>query len=804
MKNYKKGLLTLTILSAMSLMAADDKTIYVNTFDDEDGENTSKCSLREAVTAASLHKAYGGCSAGQAYATVTNVIQLEGGEYKLNKELQPNSSMVIQGKSPTDYSRTDVLTNAYPAIVELKTTISGQGKVRIINTTNLNKPSITLNNIVLKEGFSSTMGGALYMGGGTTLNNVSILNSKAQVGGAIYLNDVNSSLTIARGNYQSNDAVQGSVLAMTCNDNLIYTARTITISAASFLNNGSSNSVSTFGFCGQPTVNLTANTITKNIANSNSGSILQFSSITPQGKGYLSASSSLVLLSNTIVKNTAWSAFLYDSFGVKALSNNILAYNGAGKSCRYADGDVTEVKTTNLGLNNNALILAVGDDQCDLPAETVKAIKESTIDLSGIDFTTVLSTLQEPSEYTAFMSMYFPIDNATKTDLVDIGSLGCSIQDQRGIARVSSTNSTGEGESSNTCDVGATEVLRLTAGNVGTLNQSKITLLNSYQREYDTFKALIDNPQTNPEFLAYYKLQLALYDNWKTIIKDEPHYRTIFVDPFVSNTPDEHVLPNGGREIKHLNVDNYDVTVKALGVGKLNSQNQFEGNLDDHLKCEWNPSLKQIVMYRLDDRITPSGDTEFCSYTLTLKNSNPIKASSAYILSNFANIAPIATDASYTIQHGGSQSVDINLLDYANDDGDGSTLELVNNPNKSKVYLNEKGEELAIRIGKLPDPISITAERTGPCPGSDLKSTCYGGKLHIQIKNTLDPFNYKFTYFVYDANGLVSNEATVYLNNSEMKPDGVRKSGGGSMGWLSLFGIAGLFGYRKYQSQKSA
>ena len=36
MKNYKKGLLTLAILSAMPLMAAVDRNIYVTTFEDED------------------------------------------------------------------------------------------------------------------------------------------------------------------------------------------------------------------------------------------------------------------------------------------------------------------------------------------------------------------------------------------------------------------------------------------------------------------------------------------------------------------------------------------------------------------------------------------------------------------------------------------------------------------------------------------------------------------------------------------------------------------------------------------------
>ena len=37
----------------MSLMAAEDTTILVTTFNDEDGENPSQCSLREAITAAS-------------------------------------------------------------------------------------------------------------------------------------------------------------------------------------------------------------------------------------------------------------------------------------------------------------------------------------------------------------------------------------------------------------------------------------------------------------------------------------------------------------------------------------------------------------------------------------------------------------------------------------------------------------------------------------------------------------------------------------------------------------------------------
>ncbi|MGE8562736.1 MAG: CSLREA domain-containing protein, partial [Acinetobacter bohemicus] len=49
MKSYKKGFLCSIILSAMSLMAAEEKTIYVNTFADENGDNLNNCSLREAI-----------------------------------------------------------------------------------------------------------------------------------------------------------------------------------------------------------------------------------------------------------------------------------------------------------------------------------------------------------------------------------------------------------------------------------------------------------------------------------------------------------------------------------------------------------------------------------------------------------------------------------------------------------------------------------------------------------------------------------------------------------------------------------
>ena len=801
MKNYKKGILALAILSTMSLMAADDKTIYVTTFDDEDGENAEKCSLREAVTAASTHKAYGGCPAGQSYASMTNVIQLEAGEYKLTRELQPNAAISIMGKLPADYSRPDTLTNTYPAITAMKTSISGQGRVRLFNTTNLDKPALTLNNLILKDGYSADLGGALYLGNSTNLNNVQILNSKAKTGGAIFLNDVNTGLTINRGVIQGNDATEGSVLAMTCNDNLVYTSRTVTINGVSIIGNGSANSLSAITFCGQPTATFTANTITNNIANAQNGRIIQFSSSTPQGTVNLSPSSALGLVSNTIVKNSAYSTLLYNSRGSKSLQYNILAYNGTGKSCRYADGNVTDVTGTRFSNMYNAVVLSAGNDQCDIAKDILDDVKATLNDVSAVSFDTVLSDLQAPTEYTGFMPMYFPKNAGTDKDFVDVGAVGCSSSpDQRGITRIPDTTAAGTDEVKNTCDLGATEVLRLTATNLTSVNTSVVDILKGYQNQYDIFKGLVENKDTKPEFLSYYTMQMNRYNNLMNHTKSDQKYRTIFIDPFAPNLPDENVKADGGREIKHLTSENYDVKVESLGTGKLGDKNQFVGTIDPALRCEWNSNLQQILMYRTDDFITASGDYEFCKYTLTMKGSNPAKSSSAYVIANFVNVAPIAKDASFTIQHGTEQKIDINLLDQMNDDGDGLVSTLSNKSTKSRYYINAAGQDLAIRITSLPDPVAVTAERSGPCPGNDKKQTCLGGKITVQIKNTLDPFDYKFGYVAYDADGLASNNATVTLKNSASTQSS--RSGGGATGWFGLLGLVGLIGLRRFSTSR--
>nr|WP_174505530.1 CSLREA domain-containing protein [Acinetobacter sp. Marseille-Q1620] len=831
MKNYKKVLLGTTAVIAMSIMAdSENAIIYVNTFADEDGENMNNCSLREAVKVASTHVAYGGCAS---VGSKVNTIQLEEGTYHLTRELEATGSFNIMGAAPYKYDEINVLTNQYPAPTPLKTTISGGGKSRILNTTIMNQPNVSFSNVILKDGYSAGRGGALYIGGALVLDNVIIENSKAAEGGAIYLSGANSTVNIGAnvldyrtsgvgGVFQGNKATKGSILAMTCADNLTSSTHAATLNYATFLDNGDANSLSTFAICGNTNVAMTNSTVTRNIVNANSGSIIQFSSSTPHGNYVLDDKSTLSLNNNTIVNNQGWSTFLYNDTGKKNLSLNILAFNGEGKSCRYANGDVSEKKTTNFPIfKNNAIRVVTKDggvNECELAKEIRENEQNKIINLpQESNYLSVLSELQEPSAYTGFMPMYFPKERAGTKDLtgtkkltlVDTGATDCSgYSDQRGISRnVSGAETDGaatDGEKSNlnTCDIGSTELLRLTATNLVGSNQDVVRLLESYQNQLDTFSPLVNNPATKPEFLPLYKSYVKQYTELLDFTKKSQHYRTFFADPLRGSLPAENVNSTQGREIKHLTLDNYTISKpEALGQGKLDDKGTFvptasSTDKDENLFCEWDENLKQILIYRTDDKITPTGTAFFCKYTITLKADSKVQ-SSAYVMAEFQNIAPYAKNASYTVQHGTDQKVEMDLLKHTNDDGDGDVSKLSTHPNKPSYYVDANGQDLAIRVDEVPDPIVITAERSGPCPDKQT-NTCLGGKISAQIKNTLDPFTYKFKYYVYDADGLVSaTPGTVTLNNTGSSKSAT--SGGGSIGIFSILGLGGLLLYRRFR-----
>jgi CSLREA domain-containing protein len=826
MKNYKKTLLTLMVVSAMPLLAATNSAtapIKVTTFNDENKED-SLCSIREALEVAKTRVSAHGCVVADIYSN-TQDIQLEAGEYTLKSELTPDSEVRIWGAAPANWNEKNVLindvANQYPAQVEIKTTIKAENS-RIFNTT-AGKNPLTLTNLILANGVAPNQGngGAIYAGANITLQSIKVLNSKATTGagGAIYLAGLAASATISKSLFEGNDATIGSVIAMACKNDNLYSERNISFTASSLIKNGSDTSLSMMEFCGLPAVMLEANTIAKNTANSTHGNLIKFSGDTKAGSEdqnnstILSSGSALALTSNTIVENKAYTTFLYDKIGIKTLLFNIIAYNSGAYSCRYLLGDASKEENVGIGAIYNAFSL-LNNGKCDLPAEVYKD-NTTNIDLTNVPMDTVLSSMAPASQYTAFLPMYYPKRitqaGADKQDLVNVsgeGTTGCSEYDQRGVARLADRVLFYQPEAKNTCDIGSVELMRLTAGDINSITNGSLSqLISDYKTQNDYFDNLVKNPN-DPEYLTYYKYRLEQYKKLVEYYdkKENLKYRAIYIDlqSFKLPLPHEVALSDESHRLDFFSPELYDIEVETIGVGST-----IEGKLnfrkDENLVCSWVPEIQQIIVYRKDDAITQDGEQALCSYTIKYKTDHTIQTK-GLIKASFTNQAPEAKDTSVTLKYQQKEIAKLNLLELANDAGDtgpgGKGPET--KPNKSDFWINEDGLELPIRLSNVPTKnLIVTADRKGKCPPPDQKETCYGGNIYIQEVNTFNPFNYSFNYQVYDNDETpkLSNLATVNVISTATTSDDTRpaKSGGGSMGIFSALGLFGLLAYRRYK-----
>ena len=812
-KTFNKSLLVLSILATLPLMAATttNKVINVTTFADENGENSAACSLREALVAAEQNQAYGGCDAGDTTASVTDNIQLKAGTYTLNSPLKPKSTLRIIGDAATNWDNKNPLTNDYPQALPIATTIIGNGQFSLIDTTSGQKPTVSLQNVRLSNGQatdSNGRGGAIISGGALNLTHVIIeKSSAAQSGGAIYLSGANSNLTLDSTIIQGNNAPDGAAIGMSCIDGLTMTPRSISIQNSSIVNNGSNTTKSILSFCGKPTIDLSANTIAQNTASSTDGSIIKFTADSAPHSSQttrLDTSSSLNLNSNTIVENNAYASFLYDSIGIKTLSYNILAFNN-GNSCRYLLGAVSDDKqTANLALFNNALARnASNTDYCYLPPSFSVPTNHVVVDVSNYTRANLLSPLQSANEQNAYLPMYF-LNALVANPLIDSddkASGSCSKNDQRGIARQIDTkrlNST-----NNRCDIGSTEVLHLTAIDLAANNSSQVAMLDNFQSEADYFQTLIDDKNTPVQFLNFYANQRDMYKQNIVNYKAQLPYRGIAFDVFKQSTPNEVQNGDGSRSIRNFDANAYEVTTQALSTGAdifaSGNSSTLPTSTDPNLKCQWNPTLKQIVMYRTDGIRSAAGDYDYCTYTITDKAQPNVK-SSGVLQAHFNNIAPIAKDSSATFVYGTSQEVKLDLLNSSiyNDDGDGNSTQSNFPVGKMSYYVNPtNGLKAPIKFADLDSSLQITAQYSQLCP-DESKQTCYGGEITIKPKNFFNKFNYPIKYQVFDADGTLSNEATLSLVNTATTSNDTRKgSSGGALGWLSVFGLLGVAAYRQ-------
>lgn len=813
MKQYKKALLALSIVATLPLMAATkDDTIYVTTFTDEDGENPSACSLREAITTAADNKAYGGCAVGLTSPDVTDRIELKAGEYTIEKPLTPSSMVNILGETPTDWSNKDIILGEYPERLPLQTTIKGNGSFTLFDTT-AGKSTLTLQLLRLEDGRSSR-GGAIRAGSTVSLVQVEVKNSSADEGGAIYLSGVGSALNVTNSVFEGNTAKRGAVLGMSCIDNLTFTSRTVSFLGSSIINNGQADTTSVMEACGEPDFSIKSSTVAHNTASLNNGSIIKFTgdSLPGQnGKTILSAGGKLTLLSNTIVNNTATSTLLYDAFGSKALNYNILAYN-TGLSCKYLlSPNFPENSLLGFSVSFNGLMESESSSSyCELPYETLK--DETSINLSNVSQSSVMSTLQPADQYTAFLPMYF-LTNPLSNVMINVGDQagGCEPTDQRGLNRSLQDNLILDENTENRCDLGSTEFIKLAANDMVSSNSSQVKAVEEFEAQEEFFQELLDDEETNPDFLKYYEIRRDYFKQRNVDFKESLRYRQAYFDIFAGSVPAE-ILVNGNREIQHLDADLYNVEVISLGMlnSDVFSKDDPSGlpvaGSDPHLKCEWNAALEAVVMYRTDFKyeqndegggVTQAGNYNYCKYTISLKADPTIK-STGVVQATFTNIAPIAENDEYTMKWGTDQRVKIDLLTNDSDDGDGAIDQVGYPSDKPTFYKNAQGISIPIKFDEVDSNLLIEADYRELCPDQSRK-WCYGGNIYVKPKNSFNKFNYTLTYQVFDADGTLSNTATVKLISTATTTDDTR-GGGGALGILSVLGLLGLALLRQRKS----
>ncbi|WP_374667979.1 CSLREA domain-containing protein [Acinetobacter sp.] len=802
MKQYKKGLLCIMVLSAMSLMAANDNTIYVNTFDDENGENLSNCSLREAIITAKKNASFGGCSAGNTYASQTDAIQLKEGTYELTKgELKPESSIIIWGKSRSNFNLKSSLNNQFPELEDIKTVIAAKdAKSRLFNTSET-RADVRLDGVALKNGYAKDYGGAVYAGGNFTISNGAILNAKAdKAGGAIYMLalDAEKEVNLNSMRIENNNAPKGSVLAMSCLGNLKDNKPVVSISQSSIVNNGNASSLSAIDLCGSNTVTFEANTIAKNTANASDGSIIRAIS---DGLDRLSPYSVISFSSNTIIENNAFSTLYYDDNASKYFSYNILAFNGNGKSCRYLNSQTPD-EALQFGFRNNAAELS--NANCVIPAKALIADSDTAknIDVSGTARSELLTDYQQASVYNRFLPLYYPLKSTAAVSLLDSGFIGCSKYDQRGIARDADTSLMLNPSIVNTCDIGSVEKLNFAAADIDEIvNVSQKAMLAHLQADIDDLKAAIANPA-----LAEYKYaneyDLKEAEAYLPQLKNNLIYRAIYQDPFALALPQEVDVGNTQeRKLLPLDADHYDVIATRIGIGtdlSVDSTGKpvIKGDPSD-LVCRWDASLKKIMIYRTGGSTT-SGQFAYCQYTLKEKTGSKLE-SSGMLTASFVNIAPIAVNDEYLMSTDNNLTVRVNPLENDSDEGDGplSTLPA----GKTVWHKNAAGHDAPIYFESIPAGLKFNAEYEGPCPDQQ-KNTCYGGTIEFSSKNAFNQFSFSVPYHIYDSEGAQSATAFINLKNPAKNTNESASGGGGSssiFGFMVLAGLA-LFRMRKLKA----
>ncbi len=810
------GYLGAALIFSASAHAA---TIEVTTTTDEDVVNSSACSIREAVKTSLRQSNIGGCvRVGDTRVGVIDTINLKSGEtYQLNSTIVLNkqlnsrvTSVRFGSDQKLDYSQRNTVTGLPGKIIINRPIIRAANNQSIFDSSQ-DRVGLEFTGIELRGSGFVDQGGAINVGGELTLNDSKVTGGSARVGGAFFLEGSESSIELTRTELSGNEATEsGSAIGESCFDNLTTDNRVILIDQSSIVQN---NGPSAIKLCGTPNATIENTTIAENLG----GPAIDFEDVAQFSDGNNIVPPRLTLDYVTLSRNAI--GISYGDIGVIDVDNSVVAYN-LTRDCDYVGENINDQGT--LGVTNSFLIgepKTSNTNPCELfqlttTDENGNKVASDNTSNSYVATGSVFTDFFEGGlkDYGLASLGYLPKRFTPESPILieNQRNASCIGEDQRGLSR-SLPVARFITPPGGFCYKGAINRANLIAVPDGPVSNDDFTILveslkESIDRDPSDFEDLQDrdiviNGQKRDEaFLrAYTEL---LNKNYRATFaqaldNDVPYEGAEGDLPDIKLLPRLIAFENGNYVVDGAN--NYEITAKAIGSGPEITFNE-DGSVNvadtdtSNLVCKYNQDLADVVAYRNDGSTTPSGEFDFCEYTITLK-SDPNISSTSYIAFEFINIAPNAEDL--TIKTKGDEvAVNFSLLDSINDDGDGPNrpsfttqvpqLDADGNPRFDSLgrpifdtqtreipefYRSPTGVEGFVQVTQEPelgrlefssDPSFTTISAGIECPVANANqlgnAICYPPYVRYIRDNLLSNFTDSFQYVVYDGGALTNGQ----------------------------------------------
>jgi hypothetical protein len=415
------------------------------------------------------------CSGG----TITFAPALSGQTITLNSVLVVDKDLIINGSSLTT-----------------KISISGNNSVRVLEISP--DATVSLNGLVVKNGYSSTHGGGIYNSGSLTVTNCVFFNNSSDInGGAIFNTDFlttmhTGTLTVMNSTFLGNSAHHTGGGISNGDGQLDIMDSTFSGNSAKF----GGGLITGFG----TEVNVTNSTFSENSAEWGGGMFNDltlltlanntfFHNLADYGGGLYNASVTTIT-NSTFSGNSAASSGggIYNDWGLLNYTNTILANSISGDDCYN-----NIAHEARIGINNNNLVLnnAAAPNDCGIPLLTSDPL---------------LGPLQNNGGLTQTMALL------PGSPAIDAGDdANCPATDQRGVTRPQGSH----------CDIGAYEFVptpTVKPGIPALLSPANGALVN-------TLQPTLDWEDSSPVAL-YYQLQVSADNAFTALVVDKTNLPT--------------------------------------------------------------------------------------------------------------------------------------------------------------------------------------------------------------------------------------------------------------------------------------